>query len=403
MKRLVCLSVIIIAIAFVLTACIEKFGKEEHPSIAEILEIGKEFLAEGQGSQAAEAFNAALKIEPNNVEAKYGVIISHTMQFFNLLNELLSTLSSMPSGSDTSGSTGQSPGMHEIPKIGDYLHGFLTDNVENNFSRNEKLYQDLVNYPDFTFNVPQYEIVLNGNVLFSFSGDFDKTDLHFFGVLSSLIYGISEFILAYDLNFDFKNISLDLTGSPDVVLDQIVSLLRNLLTDPRYPNFLLLLPDEGRAHMQTAGISLGMAFQRIGLIPEQLELESTSFTHGQIWYIDANNNGRYDIPDDPLTIPSIGSLDPDLIVQLKILSSEMATVFFDTSPLDPNPTSPDPLRLSYFNGLLMYLGVLSAPILPDWISIDIGPWFQNPADDGLRSLLFLVIDIYDAIVGPLFK
>jgi hypothetical protein len=403
-RLLWCLAPILAAL--VAWGCMQKFDEREDPSIAEIMRIGMEFLQDNQGGQAAEAFRAALKVEPDNVDAKYALHIARIMQFLNLIDQLVGILQTVQLDVTPTDAGGAVPTVrgsetqNHIPPIGDYLHDFFYDNVDGAFLHNEELYWSLANHPDFSIFVPSYVLQIQGSELLSLSGEFDKTDLHFFGALSSLVYGVDQILLAHNINFDFKNMSLDFSGDGLEVIDGVIDFLNTLLTDPAFPDFLTLLPDDqGVQRMQAAGVQLGMVFYRIDMMFEQLAKETDPQAMDQITYLDMNNNGRYDIETDPLLLANLGQIDPQLAVAIKLLCSQLAIAFFDNTVFDIHPTQPDPLPLSALNGVLVAMGVLDEPVLPDWISISIGPWFAAPTEDGLKTLLFDLIDIYGVVTG----
>jgi hypothetical protein len=289
-------------------------------------------------------------------------------------------------------------------------------------------------------------MTIEGLIEFDFGGRLNRTDLQFFGVLNALVRSVVDFALAYDLNFDLLNLEIpaldiDLTAllddfSLDALidlveqLDPIFDLLEDLLTDPNYPNFLMLKGEEGEARVQASGREFGMLFDRLHLLIQTAYSEPGAQYPNTVHVIDADRNGRLDRQTDPLFIPGIGGLEADLVNGLDVLAGLTATAFWDTTSFDIDPTKRNPFYIAFANDLLVALDVLPLvldqetlasllealgidpsflpdnfeiiiPEIPYILPIDIGPWFAEPSTTGLRDLLWDILDLWDLVTSLL--
>jgi len=451
MRRTI-LAVVLLAIALVvLPGCEEDFDTYEDPTLEEIMDIGKGYLRAGDGGSAAEAFEAAIELSPTCGEAKYGLLISRNMQFISLLDELIAMIGDFMY---TTGEPGQ-PDVNQMVQfssepIGDYIQDFLGESAEWWYEDCEEMYLDLLTYPDPFFEIDGFSMDLADMLTIEFGGRLDRSDLHFFGTVTAMMRALVNILLAHDLNYDFfsleiPELSLELDfEDPDAILNllsslgAIIELLEDLLTYDENPDFLYLKGEEGIARMQAAGRQLGMAFFRIHLMIEEVYREPAPQADEAVRYIDANNNGQGDRRSDPMIIPAFGQLDAQLVNGLDVLCAMTATAFFDHTVLDIDPYRPNPFYISYANDLLVALDILPLvidaellgslgldletlledllaslgldvgdinvdnfqiviPEIPDWLPIDLGPWFAEPDPDGIRQIVWLVVDLFNTI------
>jgi hypothetical protein len=447
MRRVLGTIALLALLTIVLGSCGEKIAVKSDPSLAEIMKIGRGYLRDGNGGSAAEAFQAAIRTSPNCDEAKYGLLIARNMQFFSLMDQLLTLISSMTASTtddDTAAPQGgQVSSPDSIEPIGDYIQDFLRESAEGWYNDAEQLYLELLTFKDPHFEIDHFHMGITGLVEMDFGGRLDRTDLQYFGVFNALVRAIVNIALAHDLNFDFFSITIptinidlsDLT-SPDGLknfinsLQPIIDLLTSMLTFQANPDFLYLKGDEGVARMQAAGVELGQTFDRLHLLIEEAYRDTGPQTDGTVHYIDVNGTGRGDRHLDPLVLPGFGEFDADLVNGLDVLSSQTAQALWDDTPLDVDPYHPNPFYPAYANDLLTALKIfplvidkatleslLSAlgvtlpfPIgdnfqivisgIPDnFLGIAIGPWFAQPAPDGVRQILWFVVDLYNTIKG----
>jgi len=399
---------ILLGILFLLVcaAAIISCGADEEVkrSFDETIDIGKRYLMANQGALAAEAFTSARAMRPESTDANFGLMLGNTMQFINLIDEISGLVGAFLYETPPIPETGELGVLLQAQElqIGDYIKDFFNETVDKSFDENEVIFQDLEKRKDFIFNIESYPIVFGGQALLLFGGEFDKTDLYLFGAFTSLLNAVMDIVQALDLNFDINAIvipTLDFTNDPIGSIQSIIDLLRTLLRDPDYPNFLMVEGEEGLIGMKEAGIDFGNVFERLALIFDQLATETDNQADDQIRYDDVNKNGRFDPQTDPVQIDSTITLDAGLAPILQQLFVELSYAFWEGSPRDPHPNSVDTLNLGMLNDLLIYLDVLSQPILPDDVGVDVGSFFSHPTEDGLRSLLLAIADLVNLLLA----
>ncbi len=441
MRRLIPVLALLALLSLFALGCGEKFDYEEDPTLEEIMSIGRGYLRRGDGGSAAEAFEAALKISPTCDEAKFGVMIARNVQFFSLIDELLTLISGMSAQQAGSGlPVGDNQiSFAETEPIGDYIQGFLRDSAEWWYEDSEQLYVELLTYPDPHFDIDHFEMSINGLIEMKFGGRLDRSDLQYFGVINALMRALVNFILAHDINYDFfsmqipeLSINLDDLSSPEGIqnlidsLEPIVQLLEDLLTYEDNPDFLYLKGEEGVARMQAAGIQFGQAFQRLHLLFQEIYRETSAQTDGTVYYIDTDGDGIGDPLSESVVLPGFGEVDAGLANGLSVLGAMTSQAIWDATPFDIDPYHINPFYPAYANDLLVALDVfplvldqatlqdlleslglnisvgedfqIVIPEIPDgFLAIDIGPWFAQPQPDGVRQLLWFVVDLYNTL------
>lgn len=386
--------------AFALS-CGQKFDEDEDPSLAEIIEIGKSYLMKNQGVQAAGAFKAARDKCQACAEGNFGLILAHQMQLINLLDEVVNLASSLfyTVGPDPISNDEVAMVQSQSSQIGDYIQEYFDDTVANDFAENEMIYLEMEEGIDeFLFEIPHYKIIMGGDPLVTFQGEFDKTDLYLMGAVSSLMNGVVDILLAHNLNFDFDALVLPETDDTIEMVLGIIDLLEGLLTDPAYPDFLKIKDSEGLVRMQHAGVHLGNAFDRLAKMFDQLATERDYQFNDQVRYLDVDKNSIYDPEIDPVILVNLLTLDAGLAPILQDLFVDLSYAFWEGSDVDPHPYTVDTLNLGMLNGILVNQGILNSPILPEWLGVDIGTFFSNPSDDGLQTLLLEIIKLVNILM-----
>lgn len=396
-----CIGFICIACALVFTSC-EKWPYDSDPSLDEIIAIGKGYLMENKGIDAAEAFKAAQEKCEYSTDANFGLMLAHTMQLVNLADQLVEMFGSLfytlPPDTET-GEPGVIRQAQSSEPIGDYIQEYLADTIENDFDENESLFLLLDEEEEFLFDIEYYKIIFAGESLIDFGGEFDKTDLYLFGAVTSLLETVIDIVLAHDINFDLAGLEvpeMDFTNDPIGAIKGILDLIEGLLTDPEYPDFLKVQGEDGFIRMQGAGINIGNAFDRLASMFTQLGTETDYQFDDQIRYFDVEKNNKYDSQIDPIQIVNLLTLDPGLGPVLHELFVNLSYAFWEGSQFDVHPYKKDTLNLGMFNDLLIHMGVINQPLLPEWLGINVGAFFANPSVDGLRTLLFAIIDLVNA-------
>ncbi len=426
MSRYLYLGLVVFVLAMMLpiTAC-DDSEEDDDPTVEEVIQVGKDYLISGDAPSASDAFHAALVIEPQNTDAKFGVILANTLQFTDLIDELLVLVSDLageeyqPVDDPDLGTSGDFE-TKGGPPIGDYIQDFLTNVAFPKFSENVQQYYELTNQEDFSFTLDgDYVVEISDLELLNFSGEFGEAELHFFGSVNTLLLAVMNIVLAHDINFNFANIDLgggeegdddtgdDDTGDDDAgdddagdddtnlidTLGPIIELIATLLNDPEYPNFLYL-DEDGVGQMQNAGLNLGLTFLRLNA---SFDAVKEGRSGNNLIFVDNNDNGVFDEDIDAIAINGLLEIDPALLPIIQHLGGDLAVAFFDTTYFDVDPLAPNPLHLASLNDILVYLEVLDEPMLGTLVGINVGPFFANPTPDGLRSLLLKVISLWDLV------
>ncbi len=442
-RRFIALGIVSVLFLWLLCCgCGEDFDTKEDPTLAEVMAIGKGYLREGNGGSAAEAFSAAMRISPDCAEAKYGILIARNQQFTSLLDQLIGFTAGMayevPSGDD---SELDALVLGETEPIGDYIQDYLEKSADVWYQQNEGIYIELLAEEDPYFEIDGFTMKVEGLIQFDFGGRLDRTDLHYFGVLNSLVSAIVDIALAHDLNYDFlsivlpelsldfDNISLD---DPDSIaalidgIDPIFDLLKDLLTYEENPDFLTLKGDAGVARMQSAGVSLGNMFWRLHLMIDSAYAETGAQDVNTVRYIDYDHDNQGDRKTEALFLPGIGTLDARLVSGIDALAVQTAGAFWDATVYDFEPNLVNPFYIAFANELLEALDILPLVIdeelleslgidlgalgawlnivieeIPYVLPIHVGPWFADPSSTGLKDLLWNVVQFWDLIAGLL--
>jgi len=445
MRRIVPMLSIALLLILISIGCGEKFDYYEDPTLEETLDIGKGYLRAGDGGNASEAFEAAIKISPTCGEAKYGLLIARNMQFISMIDELLSMVTTMMQRTADAAPT---PGInqniqYETAPLGDYIQDFLKDSAVVWYDSAESLYLDLMTYPDPSFTIDSFSLELQGLLSAQFGGRLGRADLQFFGLLNAVVRSLTNILLAHDLNYDFLslqiptlNLNIDLShldaeAIEDLLaqLQPIIDLLNDLLTYEDNPDFLYLKGDEGVARMQAAGVDLGLVFWRLHLLIDEAYRATGESSPQTVHYVDLNGDQLGNRLSEPLIIPGIGQLPADIVNGLDVLCDMTSMAFWDHTVLDIDPYRDNPFYLSYANDLLVALDVLPfvidadvlqslmdalgleitvgddfeiiIPEIPQILGIGLGPWFAEPAPDGVRQILWFIVDLYNTLVDLL--
>jgi len=409
------LILLFVIVACGVSSCASDSSHQDQATLNELLAAGKQYLAENRGEDAAAAFRRAWSLDAESTDAQYGLFLANIMQFANFVDQILGTINGLNFQSGLSAGDAPLPTGGEITTCSvasdddyaDPIHNYLREFIVPQIVENETLYAALAQAPELRFALGSYPIQINKENLLEFGGEFDRVDLHFFGAVNALLHGLLQFILAYDLRFDFTVLQLPELGADAPLtdtIDMIVDLLDALLSSETFPTFLRLMPETGAADLQTAGIDFGNAFARLSLAWSMMARESGARADNQFGYNDLNHNGRYDGNAEPAFMGRTAVLDPQLALAVWDLSDVLTAVFYEGSPADADPTHANLLRLSDLNDLLAALGVLPLSLgsleidgLPSWIGLNVGAFFSDPTPDELRQMLELVIKIWELV------
>jgi hypothetical protein len=404
------MALVVIFCGALFFSCSPEQKSANHESLAALLAHGKKQLEQNHGRRAADDFHHALNLDADNTDAQYGLLLANVMQFANFIDQIVTTINGLnfqnvPYPGNTPATADQESG-DGAAIFYDSIHGYLREKIVPQITENESLYASLASAPDLQFDLDAYALQINQQALLAFGGEFDQTDLHFFGAVNALLHGLLQFILAYDLRFDFTKLQLPKieAGAPLTdTIDAIVKLLDALLSSEKFPTFLRLMPDTGPADLEAAGVDFGDAFARLTLAFSAMA-RSGPRPDDQFGYRDLDFDGRYDGATEPVFIGRTVTIDPQLALALWDLSAVLSAAFYEGTPFDIDPTHLDLLRLSDLDYLLAALHVLPISLgslqideLPSWIGLNVGAFFSDPQPDELRNILELVINIWQAI------
>ena len=390
------LAVLIVAISFILASCgpITEGGNPKK-SIDQLIEKGKTYLALGDGDNARKVFFEVLVFEPENTDAHFGIALADALRLVKLVESLDEYIQDyFVKGGGGKGDEG----------LGDFIHRYvdrLIFNVAQEITYHTWEIYKTTPEQNFSFFLSNYPITYKDSLVLSCNGEWDGAELRLVWGFGHLAMGLSHLLLATDLNFDLSpilNLPInwqDLLQNPQSInLKELLPLLLDafleILTDPNYPNFLLLTPD-GRELYSTSGIELGLFFTSIVDAGHFIMNEPASQQSNHvIGYIDMDGNGIYN-EGDKIRLPDpIGILDDpayEILWGIFHMSHRLSEAFFDTTYMDPHPGVPDPFYLSDLNPLIIaLLAYYNLPpiALPDY-PIDIGPYFQNPTPEVLKQ------------------
>jgi len=398
-------AVLFLAALFLFMGCepVVEGGNPEKP-LDRMIEEGKTYLALGDGDHAREIFLEVLVFAPDNTDAHFGVALADVLRVVKLVESLDEYINDYLGADKGKGQKDDEQG------LGDFLHEYterLIYTVAQELTKHTWRIYQLTDERDFQFYLSSYPITYKGEPLLLCRGEWDGAELRLVWGIGNLLMGVSHAVLGTDLNFDIGPILrlpidfASLLEDPAAVdwtalFPSLVDALLEILTDPDYPNFLLLTPD-GRELFQTAGIELGLFCSSA--------VEASHFVMGEtdpqeddvIGYVDTNGDGRYDEGDLVRMPEPIGVLDEDgfeTLWALFYLMNRLASAFFDTTYMDPHPGEPDPLYLSDLNPLIAALMGEDAFGLPE-IPVELGPYFQNPAPEETKQFAIDLLTCLD--------
>jgi len=388
-----------------LTSCGDDDSTSENDphNANDYVEIGKRLLKENEGFEAADAFIAALALQPDNQVAKYGMVLSGSMELFNFIDQVLGTFNSMTFESDP---TQVDENFSSITEAADDqpIHEYLLEKIVWRLEASDAAYRELAEYDDVQITLDSYVWSIDEAPLLTFGGEFDQADLHFFGAANALALALFDFLLAHDLRFDYTLLAFPETEDDVHILETIntiVQLIDNLFDSQNFPHFLYLQLEYGEDFMKAAGVDLGDVFARLDLAFAYMAEETDDQEDDQVAYIDSNGNGHFDVGVEEVFLGAELSLDAALAEAIANLCPEMADIFYEGSPLDYNPNEERLLSLADFNELLTALGVLpldlgliTLPALPDWFGLDVGGFFSRPAPDGIREFIHVLVTLW---------
>ncbi|MCB9480020.1 MAG: hypothetical protein H6684_03160 [Deltaproteobacteria bacterium] len=377
-----------------LVACAEQEeGTEPSPNYDVLIASGKKALAEDESAQAITWFREADRLRPGDAEANLGIAIGLFVQYFNLIDELITTLGSLGAKSATVGD--EKTAFIENPDnlgSGDtivQLIGGIFDEPLNeavNACTNATADEDAV----FS-HVRSIPVNFSGGSILTFAaGDWDREDILLMESVSRLLRGLEYWILSTDLNFDASillvYLSLDADAMGAANTQALLQALNDILHDSDYPNFLLE-GDLADARMPVAGIDLGYFFADLADA-----VRGAGNPDAFMRYIDFNGDRTHQL-DEPYQIADLSVAASDvqaLIPTLLVIADAMNASLWDGTELDLDPDNPNYFDLALFNALFTQLGLGFLHI--DSIQADLGGYFQRQEFGALRTILTFATD-----------
>jgi len=394
-------------LCFLLFSCSDNDETVDDPGLEDFIRQGKQHLINNEAHYAAVQFEKALAIDADNTDAQAGLVMAGPMRLFNFIDQVISTINAISFNPENNVTNAQfAPSSINGDDI-NAIHLFFIEEVLPELARAEEIYPQLMAGPDFTFELEHYGFRMNGEDLLSYGGLFDKTDLHMIGAFNSISYAIVNLLLAHDLGFDYTQLAIELgSGGAEKstleTIDMIMSLLYELFHSERFPHFLYLEPGSGVESMNITGLAIANAFTRMVDTFDSLAAETGPQDNSPVHYVDVNGNGVYDRDADRVFLGQEIEIQPTEVDVARQLCVDIAAAFYESSTQEPNPYEVALLSMTDFNDLLHLVGVLPIELgpltirqFPGLIRLNVGSFFAHPSQDGLRSFLQLIIDIWN--------
>ncbi|MDP8223377.1 MAG: hypothetical protein P9L99_08465 [Candidatus Lernaella stagnicola] len=372
----------------------------EPPDYDEWIAQGKHYLIDNDAEHAARAFNEALELQPDSVDAKFGLVLAGPMRLLNFVDQILSTITNITFDNDWQKQQTERDYNEENTHP---IHLYLVEKLGYVVWDGEAAYADLLTETNLQFQLDELTLSIDEAPLLSFGGEFDEADLHFFAALNSALNGVIHILLAHNLSFDYTAIGVPLSDEEMHIIetiDMIIGLLDGLLASETFPDFMYLLEEGGVENMQEAGCALGHTFTRLDEMLAALAAETDDQSDDQIRFDDLNGNGHFDLGVDDLLLGDV-VLDAELAVELETLAVNYSAAFYEGTPHDVNSQTIETLHLADLNGLLTALGLFPLELgpltlngLPDLGGLPVGPFFADPAPDAVRGALQFLVTLW---------
>jgi len=360
---------------------------------------GKAYLGAGNAAEAYGQFFEALDICPNSADAMLGMMLADTQWYVTWFNAWYNFLLDFD----------PSPKKGDEKSIATVVQRMIREYMQPINAEMFALAQDLkTNHRDVRFYLEALPMWTDGDhVVLDMGGEWDIADVYNLESFAYLMEGLDNFLLAFDLTFNYNTYAFWPPPSSGADIAEILhtysGLLLALLADEDYPNFLTFLED-GEERLSDAGVNLGLGFRAL---PEGFAVAMTETDTQEddvLGYQDANGNGMYD-EGELYHTPYFGDLSAELQITLEgvlTMCDDLGTAMLDGGPEDVHPARPDWFPLSDLNWLLDLIALLWTdaglePINFPAIPLPVGTFIYNPPEDGLRSTMQTIAQyIYDA-------
>jgi hypothetical protein len=364
------------------------------PEYLALIAEGKDWLAFPEGDKARQSFMQALEIDPDGIDAMYGLVLANTVHNTDVLSILVDYVMSVI---DYGGPV-KADDFSGDDLINGILQGLLDGLVRD---RTYELldYADRTLSASGTFQHDGIPIFIHYEQVAQLGGEFDKGELYatkaFSGIFSAIVYQM----YALDLDFDIFNayqlaiIDFDVMSTEEII-GLVVDILLDILKDPSFPDFLTVTAS-GAIMFQEAGMELGDGFDAWTKVFESIDLESDDQLDDVMGYDDANGNFARDAGENYI-IPHYGLLDEsqmELLEAANLIAAAFRDTYYDYTEKDVDPDNPNPFPVKLFKPVARHFGV-PAFIIPD-MYIDIGSWFVDPEGSGFKESLISILEIAD--------
>ncbi len=217
------------------------------------IDRGKQYLYEGSYAAAKEVFDNVLKnMDFTNTQANYGYVLSEYLGFADLIRTI-------------SGLTGSLNSLAEDENlfIRDVIHDLLSDLYSKFKDIDDHLLFVISNpYAEFRLTKHTYVYLTSATTpTLDLKGEWDRADAFLLDAIAQGMMGILNFALSIDLRGDYLGAydMINQIGMNNLGVKEIMNVFVYLLNNPNYPNFLGLDPDGGKARWEEAGLNLAKA------------------------------------------------------------------------------------------------------------------------------------------------
>lgn len=357
---------------------------DELTDVTEDVALGKSLLASRDTKGAYEAFDKVERLRGDLPDGHLGIYMVDEIILVDWLQSLITSLMNFLDDWMKSKDSGKVAGDIIRDTIEDFaqpLVSEMTDHLEEIDG-------------DFSFYISSYPLwFYNERTVLDLGGEWDLSDATIMKGGSRIFLGFTDFLLAYDLDFDVGHF-IDIELPPDADMREtllaFINATLDALSDPDYPDFLYLI-DEGYELLPQAGIEYGRGL--LGIIDGFASvLGETDPQHDDIFgYLDENGDLKWD-SDEPLVFPYLERVSEDqapymwsILNIIDLLGRSMLDgTQYDTSP-DPNPFSLDAL-----SPLLTLIGL---PLPLPAIEVDLGKFYREPKREGLHDALVFILTL----------
>ena len=382
---LFCLLIALVAWS---AACTQEAGEPPVEDYQQLMAKGGQALAAGDVFTAADAYSRALDVRPADGPASLGMTLTDLLSIVQMDDETVSFVVNLLSADTLA--QGNEGGLAPGSTIDDTLHHFIKQILEKQLDEINLRLDDALADPDLVLNLQAVPIVFQGEELLDLGGEWDAADVLWLTSLVRLIEGAVDFLQGTNLNMDVGPllasdlVSAIVGGDVDyqALLDELVVILRDLLRDPDYPDFLLPKPDEmWRFARSQRNFALATVYA-VNVWP-QVDAEADDQTDDLLAYTDANGNGRRDA-NEPYRF--LGEDFPaELMSALpaaRAVGWHLFLALADQTDLDTDAQTRQTFDPADLNMILASLGLPSLIAADRW---DLAEFFAAPPMDDVKD------------------